>query len=577
MLEALAQYDGTLFEPAIRVHRDGNCVRIDLGDETWRYVEITGAGWQVKDGAATFFHRSASMRSLPEPVRNGRLTDLRKHLNATDDHNWLLMASWLVAAARGRGPYPALVIQGEQGSAKTTTCKLICRVLDPGKAELRKPPRKTDALAIAAMNSHILAFDNLSHLSADLSDDFCRLTTGGGLSARELYSDDEEVVFEFCRPLILNGISEIVTRSDLLDRAYVVALPHFGPEGMRSHDDVVAAFKSDLPSILGGLCDAVACALRNLSKTPVPIGARMQDAARFAEASAPVWTECGKPLEAILRARSDANSATIESSPVALAIKQLATPWRGTATELLAAISHAPTDEIERRRRDRSWPKDASALSRHLDRLAPVLRAEGIEVSKTRSSTIARTRLWLIDKVGKMPSIPSMPSNTSKTDYDSNNLPLDGVLDGIVSHHEMPSNCRPTLTTQNRYPLDGRTGLDGKKHTLSTDSTDASGDGTGTGQLFGDLPGQVETINPRAKGVQSWEDERVIAEIRSADEVLLLCQRYQIRLDIDGEGNVTSASDWLRPYLGQYREALIERMTEWPLALEKEPSMETTT
>ena len=49
---------------------------------------------------------------------------------------------------------------------------------------------------IAANNGWIIAPDNLSHISGWLSDALCRLSTGGVFSTRELYSDQEEVIFD---------------------------------------------------------------------------------------------------------------------------------------------------------------------------------------------------------------------------------------------------------------------------------------------------------------------------------------------------------------------------------------------
>ena len=71
----------------------------------------------------------------------------------------------------------------------------------------------------AASNGHVLAFDNVSGLPAWISDTLCRLAAGGGFAVRQLYTDQDEVLFDAARPVILNGIEDIVTRPDLADRA----------------------------------------------------------------------------------------------------------------------------------------------------------------------------------------------------------------------------------------------------------------------------------------------------------------------------------------------------------------------
>jgi hypothetical protein len=77
---------------------------------------------------------------------------------------------------------------------------------------------------IAASNSRLLALDNMSHLPDWASDSLCRITTGAGFATREMYSDTEETLFNVICPVIINGIDEVMTRGDLIDRTVVVEL-----------------------------------------------------------------------------------------------------------------------------------------------------------------------------------------------------------------------------------------------------------------------------------------------------------------------------------------------------------------
>lgn len=58
----------------------------------------------------------------------------------------------------------------------------------------------------------MLAYDNLSWLSTEMSHALCRLATGAGFGTRRLYTDDEEATFYASRPVIVNGIEEVATR-----------------------------------------------------------------------------------------------------------------------------------------------------------------------------------------------------------------------------------------------------------------------------------------------------------------------------------------------------------------------------
>jgi hypothetical protein len=87
---------------------------------------------------------------------------------------------------------------------------------------------------IATNNGHLLAFDNLSGLPAWLSDALCRIASGGSFAVRQLYTDDAEVLFKAARPILLNGIEDVIARPDLADRAILLTLGPIGEEKRRS-------------------------------------------------------------------------------------------------------------------------------------------------------------------------------------------------------------------------------------------------------------------------------------------------------------------------------------------------------
>jgi hypothetical protein len=47
------------------------------------------------------------------------------------------------------------------------------------------------------------------------------LASGGSFAVRQLYTDDDEVLLRAARPLLLNGIEEVITRPDLADRSTI--------------------------------------------------------------------------------------------------------------------------------------------------------------------------------------------------------------------------------------------------------------------------------------------------------------------------------------------------------------------
>jgi hypothetical protein len=224
VIEAKAHFDGPERLVFIRIGWHEGKLYLDLGDETWRAVEIDDTGWRVIDNPPVRFRRAAGMKPLPNPVPGGSIETLRLFLNVQSDAHFVLAISWMLAVLRHPGPYPVLVLSGEQGSAKSTLSAIMRALLDPNTAPLRALSRDDRDLFIAANNGHVLAFDNVSGLRPWISDTFCRLATGGGFAVRQLYTDQDEVLFEAARPVILNGIEDIVERPDLADRAVFLTL-----------------------------------------------------------------------------------------------------------------------------------------------------------------------------------------------------------------------------------------------------------------------------------------------------------------------------------------------------------------
>ena len=200
------------------------------------------------------------------------------------------------AALRHGGPYPLLAVSGEQGSAKTVFSKVLRALIDPNAAPVRTAPREERDLFIAAGNGHLLAFDNLSDLPAWISDALCRLASGGSFAVRQLYTDRDEVLFQAARPIILNGIEDVIARPDLADRAIFLTLPHLQEERRRAEKEIWRHFELAQPHILGALLDAASHGLRALPEVRLEQLPRMADFAlwrrRAKRHSAPLAAFC---------------------------------------------------------------------------------------------------------------------------------------------------------------------------------------------------------------------------------------------------------------------------------------------
>ena len=419
-LEAVALFEGEKREVYTRIAEYDGKIYLDLANDCWEAVEISPAGWQVITNPPVRFRRSKGMLPLPRPKSGGKLEELALFLNINEETSFILVIAWLAMALRPAGPYPVLVLQGEQGAAKSTTARVLRELIDPNTAPLRTVPRDERDLAIAAANSWIIALDNLSGISSWLSDGLCRLATGGGFATRKLYTDEEEAIFNYCRPIVVNGIDDIVSRHDLLDRCLIINLPSI-PESKRVDEETFwREFREARPRILGALLDAVSAGLRNINSVKLGKYPRMADFAKWVTACEPTlpW-QPGEFMAAYIGNRAEAVDLALETDLVAAAVKALLEKkeaWEGTATELLAALEEVVPEQT---RRSKSWPKTAKGLGNNLRRAASFLRQSGVEVEFYRESGSGSRRLIRLNREFCVANVANVAGKTKALDFTS--------------------------------------------------------------------------------------------------------------------------------------------------------------
>jgi len=348
----------------VRVADHQGEIYVDLCNDGWEAVRITAAGWSVVDAPPVRFVRTDGMLSLPYPERGGKVEALRPFLNAADA-DFPLAVAHLLAYLRPRGPYPILDVLGPPGAAKTSLMRRLRRLVDPHVVETTPPPASGEDLFIAARNSHVQAFENVSSLSVKMSDHYCRLATGGGMRTRRRFTNTRETLFRGARPIMIEGIADIMKRPDILDRATVFEVQRLVDYASEEEQDL--DFDRQRPAILGGLLDMMVRGLRERPTVrltgPKP---RLVDFALWAVA-------CGVDRfeEAYAHNRQNAVNVLLEYDPVAKAVRGLMVSrrqWRGTATKLFNAVGTVAEIRTPR------------MLSDSLRLVAPMLETVGIYV-----------------------------------------------------------------------------------------------------------------------------------------------------------------------------------------------------
>jgi hypothetical protein len=396
---AKARTNGDEREVFLRCAGRGGARFVDLANGSGQAIKIDGGAWETIDRSPVPFVRPAGLQRLPEPTTGGTLDELRVLINVGGDQQWALTLAWLLFALVGDGPFPILCVHGEQGSAKSTFARSVRALVDPHAAALRTLPGDLRDLAVAAGGSYVLAFDNVSVVKQEISDALCQMATGGSFATRKLYTDSEEQIFTAKRPIIVNGIEEVGRRSDLLERSILLSLPTI-PEGERyTEDEFRAAWTDAYPRIFGALLTAAALTLAALPDVRPSRLLRMADFGRFAVAAEKAlgFAE-GTIVAGLLDNAARTHAVALEQSPIYSALRAVLQkgPFEGTITELLARLNAAFSWKDDQQK-TQAWPKDGTRLSGMLNRLAPDLRADGIELTQLpRTSAHRRIRIAFV-------------------------------------------------------------------------------------------------------------------------------------------------------------------------------------
>lgn len=373
---------------AHRFAQEGDKRFLFLGGEDCTVIEIDAAGWRVCDDPPVSF-LGGDGRALPMPVSGGTLDELRRFANA-DDENLPVLLAWMVACiVRPGRAAPIAILTGPAGSAKSSILQLVVDLLDPKAGSRGGMPKNEDDLVVAAHQGAIASFDNATTLNR-LSDELCRLATGGGLRKRTLYTDKDVTAIDVIRPVIIAGIDPVAHQQDLIERLLMVELR---PPSERIDDETLADLINEArPRLLGWLLDLVVKVLA----MPVPTkieGFRMVGFAGVGERVAvALGREPGWFIERYRAMLAESAEEGADGDCVFQLILMLLAndgPLRLTSGELLAALhQHIANKVITASLAD--VPNNARAMTSRINRVAePLRRFHGVEIGK-------REREWII-------------------------------------------------------------------------------------------------------------------------------------------------------------------------------------
>lgn len=370
-----------------------NGIELALGDEAGTIIRVTAAGVEdVSTDSFAVFKCNQNTLPMVKPAEKGNLGKLRSHLNLSPQHIILVIGFITYTLAHPKAPgsnYVNLVIRGEQGSGKTSLTNLILGLIDPTVAGIQSFPNKVLDLAIASQNSHVLGFDNMRNVRASMSDLLCMCSSGGALTSRALYTDNQMKVTYIHVALVINGIHDIVNQPDFAQRCITVETLPIPEEERRRIGDINKQLEEDLPEIFRGLLDLISGVFKYLPYAKVIHPERMIDVSHWFAAmelvdGVPQGTYQKYYSDSVKESQLDTLMGNTLAATIVEFTEELQDEgkdsWSGTPSELLEKLERVYTGS----RYARDWPQNPISMSKRLNGLKASLLSQGVQVASTR-------------------------------------------------------------------------------------------------------------------------------------------------------------------------------------------------
>ena len=417
----------------LRVAESNGVSYVDLGGPDCQVIHIKGGTWEIVDSAPVLFKRTKLTGVMADPQRGGDIEMLWRFALVTDTDRPIVLAALVHALIQPHTPHPVLGLMGEQGLTKSSTSRVLVELIDPSPVPLRQPPRDPESWSTAAAASWVVGLDNLSDISAWLSDSLCRAVTGDGLVKRALYTDGDVSVTRFRRCVIINGIDVGAMRGDLAERVALADLAPLHPDHRKTEEELAEAWAQQRPAIFGALLDLAARVHRRLPDVKVQRPPRMAD---FARVLAAVDAELG--TDGLARYRERAGRLAADSLTADEFISRLLAQRHSCDGDTAAQILDELTPLGKEWRKPKDWPKNARAVTTLLKRHAPAMRQLGWNVWDDGGKNKSNVARWTIHP----PTLDQGSESTSRSSPTSSPQ-VNGHKYGEVSG-EVHTSPRPT-------------------------------------------------------------------------------------------------------------------------------------
>jgi hypothetical protein len=382
-----ALFEGKRQEVFLRSAHVGDKIYIDIGDEDWKVLSISPSEIKVLKHSPVKFKRYRHMKEIKFDLdAKIKDIDLLWHFIPIADDDKILLRPHIALLLVPDIPYAILVVYGSQGSGKSFSLKLIRQLVDPSSLKLLSMAKDKTELYQQLGHHYLPIFDNVTSLSKDYSDLFCKVVTGEGFSKRQLYTDDEDIIYNYIRKLGFNGINLAGEEPDFLDRSIPINLARITRTARKTEAQILAEFEIYRPKIMGAILKIIQQTLPLIKDLTLEIKSlpRMADYAIWCEAASrgPLGEEPGKFLDAYYDKIEGVNRESLEASPVAATVMEFMRErreWEGTPSELLSYLNQ-DAEKLKINTHQQTWPAAPNILSRKINDVRANLEDEGFKI-----------------------------------------------------------------------------------------------------------------------------------------------------------------------------------------------------
>jgi len=406
-LSAHAVQKGPVYSLYNRVAWFDNAIWYDLTNEKWEVVRIDENGWEIlPETPRPMFRRFDHQMPQVYPVNSedkspeqlmARLMLLMPFHNHAEETNHILDITCLVFCLVPEVPHPTSIVYGPAGSGKTkgfhATVKSLVDPSNTASAGL-SVPGKTSDFPLQFQRHYYLIYSNMSYITREQADIFCRAIDGAATETRRLYTDDDVVSFRYTRCLGINAIPLLGTQEDLMDRSILFPLGTLARENRMDEEELQEKFEAVRAEILGAMFDTLSAAMK--IKPTVNLGyiERMGSYTIWGHSIAQALNYDTTAFhKAYATNRATANTEVIEADVVArtiMAFMENRDVWFGSPKQLFQELESFAFGEKEKR--PRGWPKDEAVLGRNIARVAQNLERSGLIIDNSQKTGGARVK-----------------------------------------------------------------------------------------------------------------------------------------------------------------------------------------